>query len=574
MGSRWGRGATLEGIRQDLSRIAEEKDWDHYHTPRNLMLALQKEVSNLAEIFQWRPDVATGLSGWTESEKSHVAGELSEVLAYTIRLADKCGVDVEGALSSKLQQGYNLNGVSRSGSINSQGGTRPSDHHRDDRSSNNTSQRIHRGERPQPLDGASLRRLERESVANKRPAFKRTLSVVCDYKDPTTLYSPTHFNHGLFSPVTNRKDFDVEYNTGEPLLPTSLSKSSLGSVPVSPLSPKSLDNFPAFVDTLAHGEYSDAELRKLDVMWCAPYNGRIVDLVKNGRDLQVTAEQLPQFVRLVKDLQQQGSNFVAPLQPDPVVKPAVIQPKKNPIYNNANDKPKQSAKPKKKRIARTLSVQLPHSKWDANSAQECFSPTHFDHDLFSPTTKQTDFDIDYSHDGVATLPPSLSQKNLKQAFEKPSQHADESDHHRNSHDENAQKRLSPVHNCRRYSVASLGSEDEEVYRGLDLLIEVAEESRKQEKRETKDTPKDVREYLDRNLLPAVLEIESMLAQNEINAQEIEQMDLTFCVPADGKVVELIPEGRHVPVTVDRLPEFIRLAKQMKLSMEEGRQNGN
>ena len=561
MGSRWG-GATLEGIRQDLSRIAEEKDWEQYHTPRNLMLALQKEVSNLAEIFQWRPDVAKGLSGWSECEKSHVAGELSEVLAYTIRLADKCGVDVERALSSKLHNYSSSNGVSRNCNVNqnhSPGIQREGSH------------RINRGERPQPLDGASLRRLERESVANKRPAFKRTLSVVCDYKDPTTLYSPTHFDHRLFSPVTNKKDFDVEYNTEKPLLPLSLSKSSLGSVPVSPLSPKSLDDFPSFVDMLAHGEYCDADLRKLDLMWCAPYNGKIVSLVTNGINIQVTAEQLPQFVRMVRELQEKGLDYVPRSEPEPVAKPAVLQPKKT-AQAPAEPKPK-APKFKNKRIARTLSVQLPHSRWDAKSAGECFSPTHFDHDLFSPTTTKTDFEVEYTPEGgVRTLPPSISHGSLKDA-EQESNHT-QPQQNQNQHDTNATKKLSPVHNVRRrYSVASLGSDEEEgAFKGLDLLIEVAEESRKQVQ-ENDDKPHDMEDlkgFLDRNLLPAILEIESMLKRGQLDPQEIEQMDLTFCVPADGKVVELIPQGRHIPVTVDRLPEFIRLAKQMKLTMDEGR----
>eukprot|EP00755_Sulcionema_specki_P013364 Sspe_Gene.53810::Locus_29711_Transcript_1_2_Confidence_0.750_Length_633::g.53810::m.53810/K16904/DCTPP1; dCTP diphosphatase len=99
--------SSLESIRRDLERFAQERGWEQHHTPRNLVFALQGEVSELAEIFQWKGDVAgapVGLSGWSEAEKKHVAQELSDVLLYTVRMADRCGIDLAAAVTQKLEK--------------------------------------------------------------------------------------------------------------------------------------------------------------------------------------------------------------------------------------------------------------------------------------------------------------------------------------------------------------------------------------------------------------------------------------------------------------------------------------
>jgi NTP pyrophosphatase (non-canonical NTP hydrolase) len=78
---------TLEGIRQRLEEFARERDWNQFHTPRNLCLALVGEVGELAELFQWRHDAecTEGLPLWTPNERSHLADELADVLLYLLR---------------------------------------------------------------------------------------------------------------------------------------------------------------------------------------------------------------------------------------------------------------------------------------------------------------------------------------------------------------------------------------------------------------------------------------------------------------------------------------------------------
>ncbi|GBG88023.1 hypothetical protein CBR_g46394 [Chara braunii] len=94
---------TLEELRSRLGTFARDRDWEQYHAPRNLLLALVGEVGELSEIFQWRGEVPKGLPGWSEKEREHVGEELSDVLLYLVRLADSCDIDLGAAALRKLR---------------------------------------------------------------------------------------------------------------------------------------------------------------------------------------------------------------------------------------------------------------------------------------------------------------------------------------------------------------------------------------------------------------------------------------------------------------------------------------
>ncbi|XP_071479350.1 dCTP pyrophosphatase 1-like [Diadema antillarum] len=93
---------TFEELRQMADKFVEDRDWNQYHSPRNLLLAMVGEVGELAEIFQWRGEVKEGLPNFSEKDKTHVAQELSDVLIYLVRLAQKCHVDLPLAAKEKM----------------------------------------------------------------------------------------------------------------------------------------------------------------------------------------------------------------------------------------------------------------------------------------------------------------------------------------------------------------------------------------------------------------------------------------------------------------------------------------
>ncbi|WAR02092.1 DCTP1-like protein, partial [Mya arenaria] len=90
---------SLEEIRQKQQEFAQERNWDQYHTPRNLLMALVGEVGELAEIFQWKGEVKEGLP-----ERDHVGQELADVFLYLVRLSEKCHIDLPSAVWQKIQK--------------------------------------------------------------------------------------------------------------------------------------------------------------------------------------------------------------------------------------------------------------------------------------------------------------------------------------------------------------------------------------------------------------------------------------------------------------------------------------
>ena len=65
-------------------------------------MALVGEVGELAECFQWKGEVARGLPEFSEPEKIHVGEELADVLIYTVRLADVCGISLSECVPRKM----------------------------------------------------------------------------------------------------------------------------------------------------------------------------------------------------------------------------------------------------------------------------------------------------------------------------------------------------------------------------------------------------------------------------------------------------------------------------------------
>jgi dCTP diphosphatase len=99
-------GAVVSGmsdlleLRDALRRFAAERDWDQFHSPKNLAIALSVEAAELLEPFQWLPDGAAALASATRRQ---VEEEMADVLLYLIRLADKLDVDLVAAASEKLR---------------------------------------------------------------------------------------------------------------------------------------------------------------------------------------------------------------------------------------------------------------------------------------------------------------------------------------------------------------------------------------------------------------------------------------------------------------------------------------
>jgi dCTP diphosphatase len=91
----------LDILRAQLAQFADERDWDQFHNPKNLVMALVAEVGELVEHFQWlTPDQAMVLSA---EAKADVALEIADVLLFLLRLAHKLDIDPIVAAEQKMK---------------------------------------------------------------------------------------------------------------------------------------------------------------------------------------------------------------------------------------------------------------------------------------------------------------------------------------------------------------------------------------------------------------------------------------------------------------------------------------
>lgn len=92
----------IESLQLALRDFAAEREWDQFHSPKNLATALAVEAAEILEHFQWLTEEQS--RSLPETKRNEVAEELADVLLYLVRLADKMDIDLMTAARGKLQK--------------------------------------------------------------------------------------------------------------------------------------------------------------------------------------------------------------------------------------------------------------------------------------------------------------------------------------------------------------------------------------------------------------------------------------------------------------------------------------
>lgn len=92
----------LHDIQQRLREFAEDRNWDQFHSPKNLSMALTAETAELLEIFQWLTEEQSKDIVNSEKDIAQVKEEIADVFIYLIRLADKLNIDIEKEVLAKI----------------------------------------------------------------------------------------------------------------------------------------------------------------------------------------------------------------------------------------------------------------------------------------------------------------------------------------------------------------------------------------------------------------------------------------------------------------------------------------
>ena len=93
----------VEEIQKRLRKFAADRDWEKFHSPKNLTMALSVEVAELVEIFQW-----SNSGGLDEIEnpdiRKNIEEELADIFIYLLKISDKLNIDIEQSIHQKIEK--------------------------------------------------------------------------------------------------------------------------------------------------------------------------------------------------------------------------------------------------------------------------------------------------------------------------------------------------------------------------------------------------------------------------------------------------------------------------------------
>ena len=92
----------ISSLQQSLRKFASDRDWEQFHNPKNLVMALTVEAGELQEIFQWLTEQQS--SDLDVKQRQHAQEEMADVLLYLCRLADVLDIDLQEAALAKLKR--------------------------------------------------------------------------------------------------------------------------------------------------------------------------------------------------------------------------------------------------------------------------------------------------------------------------------------------------------------------------------------------------------------------------------------------------------------------------------------
>lgn len=91
---------SIENLRQQLSLFAQKRDWEQFHSPKNLSMALIAEAAELIEHFQWLTEEQS--HQLADEQQHEVSLELADIFIYLIRISDQLDVDLIAAAREKM----------------------------------------------------------------------------------------------------------------------------------------------------------------------------------------------------------------------------------------------------------------------------------------------------------------------------------------------------------------------------------------------------------------------------------------------------------------------------------------
>ncbi len=93
---------SIEDLKQSVARFVRERDWEQFHSPKNVVISIAIEAAELMEVYQWSPEGESLDLSQKGEVKAKVDEELADVLIYCLSLANRTEIDVSQIVQRKL----------------------------------------------------------------------------------------------------------------------------------------------------------------------------------------------------------------------------------------------------------------------------------------------------------------------------------------------------------------------------------------------------------------------------------------------------------------------------------------
>lgn len=93
---------TLADLKEAMRRFVAERDWEQFHSPKNLVMGLSVEAAELMEHFLWMDNDASRAIAADSARLGEVADEMADVACYLLALSNGLGIDLSDAITAKL----------------------------------------------------------------------------------------------------------------------------------------------------------------------------------------------------------------------------------------------------------------------------------------------------------------------------------------------------------------------------------------------------------------------------------------------------------------------------------------
>lgn len=96
--------ATVESLKRAVARFIQDRDWEQFHSPKNLSMAVSIEAAELMELFQWMEVEEARRKAASPSLRGRVEEEIADIAIYTLSLCHSLGVDLSSCIESKISK--------------------------------------------------------------------------------------------------------------------------------------------------------------------------------------------------------------------------------------------------------------------------------------------------------------------------------------------------------------------------------------------------------------------------------------------------------------------------------------